>query len=62
VTAKIGDEIMTFEARIIKKRYGYVIYPLAETQKLLRQMYQQHRNPARRRNPLPVVILDLRPI
>jgi len=61
VTVKVNDEILSFVGRLLKRPRGFSIYPLAEAQKLLRQLYQQQRSPERKRNPLVILILDLRP-
>ena len=61
VTVKVNDEILSFVGRLLKRPRGFLIYPLAEAQKLLRQLYQQQRSPERKRNPLVILILDLRP-
>jgi hypothetical protein len=61
VTVKVNDEILSFVGRLLKKSQGFFIYPLAEAQKLLSQLYQQQRSPERKRNPLVILILDLRP-
>ena len=61
VVLKAGDNIVELQAKIIKKTYGYFLYPLGEAQKFLSRLYEQERNPERKRNPVAVLILDVRP-
>ena len=61
VVLKAGDNVVELQAKIIKKTHGYFLYPLGEAQKFLSRLYEQERNPARKRNPVAVLILDVRP-
>jgi hypothetical protein len=61
VTLKVEDHVMVAPARVVKKNRNFFIYPINEAQKHLRELYERRRQPGRKRNPVTVLILDVRP-
>jgi hypothetical protein len=59
VVLKAGGNVVELQAKIIKKTHGYFLCPLGEAQKFLSRLYEQERNPERKRNPVVVLILDV---
>ena len=64
VTVSVGGNVITFVGGVERKSgHEYVIRPLGEAREQFIQLYlQRPRRPGRKRNPLTVFVLDLRPI